>query len=76
MLQVVAFDAVYNATAGLISPQDMPRLTPADIAKGDVVVLECIVTRWKKAADGKKRLWTAWDVGLELQSVALLYAAP
>ncbi|KAI0675197.1 hypothetical protein C8Q78DRAFT_988915 [Trametes maxima] len=74
--QAVPFEEVYDATAEFRMRPAMPRLTPADLAENDILVVECTLTRWKKPADMRKKQWTSWSVGFELQSIALLYAAP
>lgn len=55
----------------------MPQLSAVDLGKNDIVVVECNLTRWKRAAEGKaKKSWTSFDVGFELLSIFLLYSAP
>ncbi|OJT12392.1 hypothetical protein TRAPUB_11061 [Trametes pubescens] len=74
--QAVPFEEVYDATEQFTAKSVMPRLRAADIAEEDLVVVECNLTRWKKQAEMKKKMWTAWDVGFELISIAVLYAEP
>lgn len=54
----------------------MPKLSAADLAENDIVVVEAAFTRWKKATDKKKKTWPSWDVSFELQSIALLHSPP
>ncbi|EIW54754.1 uncharacterized protein TRAVEDRAFT_50892 [Trametes versicolor FP-101664 SS1] len=72
----VAFEEVFDATETLTVKSAMPRISAADIAEGDIVLVEAMLTRWKKPADKKKKGWPAWDVGFELQAVSLIYKAP
>ncbi|KAL1942561.1 hypothetical protein VTO73DRAFT_6163 [Trametes versicolor] len=67
------FEHVYDATAGLRDKSEMPRISAVDFAVGDIVSVECHFTRWKKPEDARKRAWTSWNVGFELQSIALLH---
>lgn len=75
-MQAVAFEEVFDATETLTVKSAMPRISAADIAEGDIVLVEAMLTRWKKPADKKKKGWPAWDVGFELQAVSLIYKAP
>ncbi len=55
----------------------MPLLDASQLGRGDLVLVEVFVNRYKTAKDKKNRkTWTLWDVGLELQSVSLLFEAP
>ncbi|KAI9064622.1 hypothetical protein FKP32DRAFT_1602840 [Trametes sanguinea] len=73
----VAFSNVYDATERLTAKASMPQLSPVDVVKNDIVLVECYLTRWKKAGDSKgKKTWGSFDVGFELQSLCLLYSAP
>ncbi|CDO75904.1 hypothetical protein BN946_scf184768.g6 [Trametes cinnabarina] len=71
------FTNVYDARECLTAKASMPVLSPVDVDKNDIVLVECHFTRWKTSADGKaKKTWTSFDVGFELQSICLLYSAP
>ncbi|KAI0640758.1 hypothetical protein C8Q79DRAFT_994759 [Trametes meyenii] len=72
----VPFEEVYDATAEFRMRPAMPRLTAADLAEDDILVVECTLTRWKKPADVRRKQWTTWNVGFELQSISLLHASP
>lgn len=55
----------------------MPQLSPVELGKNDVVVVECTFTRWRPATEGKgKKSWSTFDVGFELTSIFLLHSAP
>ncbi len=56
----------------------MPQISPVDIGKNDIVVVESTFTRWKRPTqEGKaKKSWASFDVGFELGSIFLLYSAP
>lgn len=55
----------------------MPRLSPVDLGKNDVVVVECNFTRWRPPTEGKsKKTWSSFDVGFDLMSIFLLHSAP
>lgn len=55
----------------------MPQLSPVDLGKNDIVVVECSLTRWKRVVEGKtKKTWSSFEVGFDLHSVFLLYSAP
>ncbi|KAI0355687.1 hypothetical protein OH77DRAFT_1436778 [Trametes cingulata] len=74
--QAVPFEEVYDASERLTSKSTMPRISAAEIADNDIVVVECHFTRWKKAAEGKRKLWSSWDVGFDLVSISILYSSP
>ncbi|KAH9852846.1 hypothetical protein C2E23DRAFT_885221 [Lenzites betulinus] len=72
-----AFTQVYDATTRLTAKSAMPQLSPVDLGKNDLVVLECTFSRWKRANEGKaKKSWGSYDVGFELSSIFLLHSAP
>ncbi len=55
----------------------MPQLSPVDLGKNDIVVVECSLTCWKRVMEGKtKKSWSQFDVGFDLHSIFLLYSAP
>ncbi|KAI0643088.1 hypothetical protein C8Q79DRAFT_205821 [Trametes meyenii] len=72
--RTIPFEEVYNATDILTAKHLMPRITAADIASGDYVLVEALFTRWRRPAENKKKAWVTWDVGFELQSISLLHA--
>ncbi len=55
----------------------MPQISPVDLGKNDIVVVECNFTRWRPATEGKsKKSWNVFDVGFDLISIFLLHSAP
>lgn len=55
----------------------MPQISPVDLGKNDIVVVECHLNRWKRVSDGKaKKSWSSFDVGFELIALYQLYSAP
>lgn len=75
-VEAVVFQPVYDATAGLLAKNLLPRITPSDFANNDIVIIECNFTRWRKPGEAKKRTWSTWDVGFDVQNITLLHVSP
>ncbi len=55
----------------------MTAISAQAIGKGDLVLVETLISRWKTSKDKKNRKgWSLWDVGFELQAISHLYDAP
>ncbi|KAI9063181.1 hypothetical protein FKP32DRAFT_1603723 [Trametes sanguinea] len=68
------FDRIYDATNGFGRKETLPKLYPADLSIGDVVLVETVLTRYKTGT--VKYRWEAWNTSFDLQSVSLLAKAP
>ncbi len=77
LCQILPFNAIYDARECFRPKRDMPAISAQAIGKGDLVLVEALVSRWKTSKDKKNRKgWSLWDVGFELQAVSHLFDAP
>ncbi|RDX44577.1 hypothetical protein OH76DRAFT_1487015 [Lentinus brumalis] len=74
---ILPFTALYDARERFRPKKDMTAISPQAIGKGDLVLVETLVSRWKTSKDKKNRKgWSLWDVGFELQAISHLFDAP
>lgn len=76
-LKIEPFTHVFDATEILTSKAAMVRLSAADLATGDIVLLEATLTRWRTGdSTSSRRSWASWATGYELKTISLLLSAP
>ncbi|KAI9060908.1 hypothetical protein FKP32DRAFT_1605164 [Trametes sanguinea] len=68
------FERIYDATNGFGRKSTLPQMYPADIANGDIVLVEAALIRYKTG--NVKTRWESWNVSFELQSVCILAQGP
>ncbi|OBZ77795.1 hypothetical protein A0H81_02173 [Grifola frondosa] len=73
---ICAFERVYDATERFGPKSSMSTINATAIAKNDIVLVECYLTRWRLGETKYSKAWDAWKCGFQLHTVALLYSAP
>ncbi|OBZ76919.1 hypothetical protein A0H81_03467 [Grifola frondosa] len=70
------FERVYDATERFGPKSSMSTINATAIAKNDIVLVECYLTRWRLGETKYSKAWDAWKCGFQLHTIALLYSAP
>ncbi|PIL24292.1 hypothetical protein GSI_14045 [Ganoderma sinense ZZ0214-1] len=73
---IMPFTEIYDAREKFRQKKLMRRLPQTTIGHGDIVLIECNLTRFKTAETKDKPEWTEWHTVFELISVCLLEEAP
>ncbi|KAI1786951.1 hypothetical protein LXA43DRAFT_1098725 [Ganoderma leucocontextum] len=73
---VKPFEEFFDATTHFRQKRLMKRLKQSDIGYGDIVLVECNLTRWKTGENKSEAEWVEWKTAFDLISVCLLESAP
>lgn len=74
--KIKPFLDIYDATSKYRQKKFMNMVKHSDIGFGDVILVECALTRYKVGEKKTEPGWEEWKTGFDLLSIALLASAP